>query len=166
VIATVVSGLVLGWLALSAVIEPSAGGGRGASRLASTESHRYDYWRVAAGAFAHHPVRGLGASGFRVEWLRKRDIPEPVGDVHSLYLETAAELGVVGLALLALFLGGVAACIRRLAHADPLLVAGPAAALAVWAVQAGVDWIWEMPAYTLVAIVLAAALVAWQEAPA
>ena len=67
-------------------------------------------------------------------------------DAHSLYLETLAELGLVGFALLALLIGGVAVTARR---------AGPAAALAAWALHAGVDWDWELPALTLVAIVLA-----------
>ena len=64
------------------------------------------------GAFGRHPVLGTGSGGFAVEWLRERTIDESVRDVHSLYLETATELGLVGLALLAVFLagaGGVAA---------------------------------------------------------
>ena len=36
--------------------------------------------------------------------------------------------------------------------------AGLIAALALWAVHAGVDWDWEMPALTLVALLIAAAL--------
>ena len=37
----------------------------------------------------------------RVEWLQRREIAEGVRDAHSLYLETAAELGLVGLLALA-----------------------------------------------------------------
>ena len=72
---------------------PSTGSGR----LVSVESNRYDYWRVAVATFAEHPLRGIGTGSFRVEWLLRRDREESVRDAHSLYLETAAELGLVGL---------------------------------------------------------------------
>ena len=72
-------------------------------------------------------------------------------DAHSLYVETAAELGLVGLAALALFLGAIAACAARALRHDPALAAGPAAALAAFGFHAGLDWDWEMPALTLVA---------------
>jgi len=70
-------------------------------------SNRYGYWRIGGGAFVHHPLDGLGSSGFRVYWLRERPIRESVRNVHSLELETAAELGIVGLLALGAMLGGV-----------------------------------------------------------
>ena len=89
-----------------------------AERLVSVQSNRYGYWRVAAGVFADHPVAGVGSGAFAVEWLQRREIEEGVRDAHSLYLETAAELGLVGLLALALFLGGiVAAAAARAADA-------------------------------------------------
>jgi O-Antigen ligase len=125
---------------------------RGSGRLVSIESNRYAYWRVAVATFADHPLRGVGSAGFRVEWLERRHIGEVVRDAHSLYLETAAELGLVGLLALAALLGGTAVTVRREAAA--------AAALAAWAVHAGVDWDWEMPALTLVALLLAGSAIA------
>ena len=82
---------------------------------------------------------------------------ESVRDAHSLYLETAAELGLVGLAALLALLGGVAAAARR-ARAP-----AATAALAAWAVHAGVDWDWELPALTLVAVLLAGRVIAAAE---
>jgi hypothetical protein len=134
----------------------------GAARLASVQSNRYAYWKVAAGTFADHPLRGVGAGGFRVEWLRERPFRESVRDAHSLYLETAAELGLVGLAALALLLGGVVAAARR----GGAVLAAPTAALGAWALHAGVDWDWEMPALTLVAVVLAGLVLATSPGPA
>ena len=101
---------------------------------------------------------GIGAGGFGVAWLRERTIDERVQDAHSLYIETAAELGLVGLALLVTFLGGVVAAARRAIGSDRVLAAGPAAAGLVWALHAGVDWDWEMPALTGVAVLLAGIL--------
>jgi O-antigen ligase len=142
--------------------------GATAERLGSSGSHRYTYWRVALQAFADDPAIGLGAGGFQTAWLERRDIDESVRDAHSLPLETAAELGLLGLLLLALSAGGVVAAIRRLGRSDPALAAGPTAALAVWAAHASIDWDWEMPAVTLVAAVLAGVLLArgYHRAPA
>jgi O-Antigen ligase len=140
--------------------------GASGARLRSIDSNRYSYWRVALGTFADHPVQGIGSGAFVVDWLQERDVLDPTREPHSLYLGTLAELGLVGLAALLAFLGGVAVAARRLWRADPGLAAGPVAALAVWAVHAGLDWDWEMPAVTLVALALAAALVSWSERPA
>jgi hypothetical protein len=129
-------------------------------RFASLGSHRYDYWRVAIDAGAAHPLAGVGASGFRVEWLRRRHIDEAVRDAHSLELETFAELGLVGVALLAALLVAVAIAAAAAHRIDPALAAGPAAALTAWAFHSAIDWDWEMPALTLVAVVLAGVLLA------
>ena len=129
--------------------------GANAARLGSVGSNRYAYWRVAVSTWADHPIEGAGPASFRVEWLQRRPFAEAVRDAHSLELETLAELGLVGLGCLVLLFGGVLAALRRL---PPAAAAGPAAALAVWAVHSGVDWDWEMPALTLVAVVLAGAV--------
>ena len=132
-----------------------------AERLRSVDSERYDYWNVAVHAFAGQPVVGLGASGFGPAWLRERP-PDSliVNDVHSIYVETAAELGLLGLLGLAALVVGVVLAGRRALRTDRALAAGPAAVLLAWGVHAGLDWDWEMPAVTLPAIVLAAVLMA------
>ena len=76
--------------------------GAGAQRLASVQSNRYAYWKVAVASFADHPLQGEGSGSFRAIWLREREFREVIRDAHSLYLETAAELGLVGLLSLAL----------------------------------------------------------------
>jgi hypothetical protein len=124
-------------------------------RLVSVKSRRYDYWRIGADAFADNPVKGVGLGGFSVVWLRERPVREGAADAHSLPLETGAELGVVGLLALGLFLGGVGFTARRLAHHDPQLLAGGIAAMTAWALHASIDWDWEMPAVTLPVVVLA-----------
>ena len=47
---------------------------------------------------------------------------------------------------------------RRALARDPLLAAGPAAALVAFGVHAGLDWDFEMPALTLPALLLLALL--------
>jgi O-Antigen ligase len=129
-------------------------------RFASLGSNRYGYWRVAIDAGIDHPVKGVGASGFRVAWLQHRKVDENVRDAHSLELETFAELGLVGVAILATLLGAVALSARGAHRVDPALAAGMAAALTTWAFHSAIDWDWEMPALTLVVVVLAGALLA------
>jgi hypothetical protein len=130
------------------------------ARFSTLGSNRYGYWRIALRAGEQHPLAGLGASGFRVAWLRERTNDELVRDAHSLELETFAELGLVGLALLAALLGALAAAARAAHRLDPALAAGPAAALVVWTLHSAIDWDWEMPGLTLVAVVLAGARLA------
>ena len=132
-------------------------------RLRSIDTNRYRYWDVALAAWADRPLAGVGAGGFQVRWLAERDRVDASGEAHSLYIETAAELGVVGLAFLLMLLGGTAAAVVRLYRLRPGAGAGLAAGLAAWAVHAGLDWDWEMPAVTMPALLLAGAAVAWSE---
>ncbi len=129
-------------------------------RLTSFESNRYAYWKVAGAMFVSAPVAGDGSGSFRVIWRRDRKIIDPVLDAHSLYFETAAELGVLGLVALALFIGGVFAAGRNVLLRRRSEVAGALAALGALAVHAGLDWDWEMPAVALIGLLLAGAVVA------
>jgi hypothetical protein len=150
--------IVVGAKETSAASSASLSGG--ATRLVSLQSNRYDYWRVALRAFAQEPWRGVGAGGWSVYWLRWRTVDEFAQDAHSLPLQTLAELGVVGLALLAAFLAGIGFAGRDAHRAAPTLAAGPIAAFATYLAHAPLDWDWQMPAVTLVAIILAGALLA------
>ncbi len=127
----------------------------GASRYTTLQSNRYAYWRVAFRAFEHEPLHGVGAGGWAVWWLRYRPFAEAANDAHSLPFQTLAELGVVGIALLLAFVGGVALAAARAMRARPALAAGPVAALVAYAVHSPLDWDWQMPALSLVAFVLA-----------
>jgi O-Antigen ligase len=135
----------------------------GVARLGSTDSRRYDYWRVGLDAFADHPLRGLGSGGFRGEWLRERPVKESVLEVHSLPLEMASELGLPGLLGLCMLVAGVGLAARRSLQLHPELAPGACAALVVFGLHAAIDWDWQLPAVTLPAIVLAGALIAASE---
>jgi hypothetical protein len=152
---TLALALVVTGIAVTRVERTGAGPAQGAdpSRLVSAQSNRYEYWRVAVDEFADSPLKGGGAGSFRTDWLRERTIDETVRDAHSLYVETASELGLVGLIALIAFVAGIVAMARRSPEA-----AGAIGALAVYAIHAGLDWDWELPALTLVALTLAARL--------
>lgn len=135
----------------------------GASRLVSLQSNRYAYWRVALRAFGAEPIRGVGAGGWSVWWLRYRTINEFAQDAHSLELQTLAELGLVGAALLLALFAGVALAAKAAYRVAPAAAAGPIAAAVCYLAHSPLDWDWQMPAVTLVAVVLAGMLIALGE---
>jgi O-antigen ligase len=159
--------LVLGGLVIAAFEGKPEGTspvpGADPSRLGSIDTNRYLYWEEAGATFADHPLVGIGTGGFIVEWLKVRNRADASGDAHSFYLETAAELGLVGVVCLLMFLAGVAIATARLYRLDPGGATGIAAGLSAWAFHAGLDWDWEMPAVSLLALVLASAAIAWSE---
>jgi O-Antigen ligase len=137
--------------------------GAGANRLTTFQSDRYAYWRVAFHAFRDQPFRGVGAGSWSVYWLRYRPIKGFSQDAHSLPLQTLAELGLVGLALLAVFLAGIGLAARAAYRFAPALAAGPIAGFVAYLAHAPLDWDWQMPAVTLVAIGLAGVLLSLAE---
>jgi O-antigen ligase len=149
---------VLGAAALAAVIGVGilSSGERGlAARLVG--ANRPHYWHVAWKEYTLNPVTGSGAGTFDSFWLHYRPVSSFARDAHSLYIETLAELGPVGLALLVLALAVPLLALRR--RGDPLLAAA-AGGYVAFVVHAGVDWDWELPSVTLAGIACGAALLA------
>jgi O-antigen ligase len=120
-------------------------------------SGRMMLWRVAAHEFERHPWIGAGAGTFEEAWLADRPQATTVRNAHSLYLETLADLGVIGLALLVAMLAVPFVAFAR-AYGRPL-VAGALAAYGAFLVHAAVDWDWQIPAVTLTALFAGAAIV-------
>lgn len=127
-------------------------------RLLSVSGHgRADYWRVAARMVEREPVLGEGGGGFERRWIEERPAAHSARDAHNLYLETLAELGPVGLALLLLALGAPLAGLGRARHSA--LAPAAVAAYAAFLVHSAVDWDWELPVLVLAALACAVTLV-------
>jgi O-antigen ligase len=142
---------------LAVVVALAAAGALAVAHAGSTEP-RASYWRVAWHDFTAHPAGGSGAGTFGFEWIRRGD-PSSYGgalDAHSLYIETLAELGIVGLALLLAFLLPPLVALRR----GSAYSAAAAGAYCVFVVHAGLDWDWEMPAVVVAALACGAAVLA------
>jgi O-antigen ligase/polysaccharide polymerase Wzy-like membrane protein len=122
-----------------------------ASPFVASGHEREHYWRVAATEYTAHPVLGSGAGTFIDWWVRERTVPLQTEEAHSLYVETLAELGPLGVALVLVAFAVPIARARR-----PELAAGVAA----FAVGAAVDFDWELAGVTAPAVVLAALAVA------
>lgn len=139
---------------------------------AASGNGRYQYWRVAVHYAGEHPLDGGGAGTFQLIWLPRATIGGYVQNAHSLYVETLAELGIIGLALLAGFLvlvltTGVKAVVQasdtaRAGHFARVYAAGVVAALVTFCVSAASDWIWQVPVLPAAFLLLSAAVLAPQ----
>jgi hypothetical protein len=116
--------------------------------LSFSGNGRADLWRLAWDDANGHPLLGAGAGTYERYFLRHQpsDVSR-VRDAHGLYVETLAELGPMGLALL---IAVLAIPLATLPHArrHPLVPAA-AGAYVAYLVHTGVDWDWELPAVTL-----------------
>jgi O-antigen ligase len=111
---------------------------------------RVDNWSVALEGFSAAPLLGHGAGTYQVLWSRDRGSDLDVVDGHSLYLEVLAELGLLGLAPLAVAVVTLTVALAlRVRGRERSLYAALLAAILAWAVHAGIDWDWEVPAVTV-----------------
>jgi hypothetical protein len=128
------------------------------SRLLSFSGNgRADLWRLAWDEAKGHPFLGAGAGSYERYFLRHQ--PPDVGrvrDAHGLYIETLAELGPIGLAILVAVLSTPLAALPR-ARRHPLAPAA-AGAYVAYLVHTGVDWDWELPAVTLAGLLCGSAI--------
>jgi O-antigen ligase len=147
------AGAVAAAAGLALVIALTLPAGSLADDLARHAGDRPWYWHVAWQEAREAPLIGDGAGTFELAWLERRPIPADIRDAHSLYLETLAELGVVGLALLAVALAVPLASGFR-SGASAAATSGYVAFL----VHAGLDWDWEMPAVTVAGLLCGIAL--------
>ena len=135
--------------------------GPAVDRLTSAGNNgRLQLWKVALDGFDADPLRGAGAGTFPLLWERRRSIPLSVQNAHSLYLETLAELGVVGFVALAAFLlallAGAVVRARAPDRRDRAVGALSLAVFVAWALHCAVDWDWQMPGVTVAPLALAA----------
>jgi O-antigen ligase len=154
-------------------VAPEEGGGR----VFAASSSRGKYWREAFKVFDDRPFAGVGAGAFAVGRLRHRTDASVTRHAHGWFPQTAADFGIVGLALttllgLAWALAAVSAnhllprrLLRGADRDEPLprrdwdedrtaLFAVTLVPIA-FAVQSLLDWTWFIPAPAAMALVSA-----------
>jgi hypothetical protein len=136
---------------------PHAAGNLNRRLLSFSGNGRAGLWRIAWDEARAHPVLGGGAGSYERYFLAHQ--PPNVGrvrDAHSLYVETLAELGPIGVLLLIVLLATPFVAVAK-ARAGPLVPAAFGAYVA-YLVHTGVDWDWELPGVTLVGLICASAI--------
>lgn len=158
--------------AWSSVTDPNARVGNDVGRLTATGSVRARYWNEALQIFAHHPWAGVGAGGYQEARTRYRKDAVPVRHAHGYVVQTASDLGIVGLlASLALLLAIVGAAGRVLGFRlgiggrswrgpppparERLGLIALATIVVIFGVHSLVDWTWFIPGNALVALLAA-----------
>jgi len=142
------------------------------SEDASAHGHLL-FWRNALEMLAAHPVTGIGPGTFgAVHAAYQTDLRYYARDAHSLYLQSAAETGLLGFAALLALLAASGLAWRRLLRrtadeAEYTLVLGVGLGLLAFLLHNAVDMDWSFPANPAMAFVLAGVLggVALRRAP-
>lgn len=138
-------------LVLSAV--PAAADRIAANRLTVTSDERGDLTRVTAEQFWSSPITGVGPGQVDLRYLDHAGVAVRAVFTHDEYLQTAAETGVVGLALVVA--GAAALMVGALRRRDAAAVA----VLAGFAVHSAFDFLWHIPVLPLLLILTAVPLI-------
>ncbi|MGI8559582.1 MAG: O-antigen ligase family protein [Solirubrobacteraceae bacterium] len=110
---------------------------------------RLQAWHVALRDFSSSPLQGTGAGTFSESWIQRRPEALSFNQTHSLYLQMLGELGLVGFGLLMAALSLIFIAWKRGVERNRVLYGALLAAGVAWAVDAAVDWQWQMPVATL-----------------
>jgi O-antigen ligase len=107
-----------------------------------------------------HPLTGAGPGQADLRSRGGDGGTRIFGYAHNEYAQVAADLGLVGLALLAILLVALGRLLWRACAAGPPVAgwAGVVAATAAFAVHSGFDFVWHLPAVVLTVTLLAGAI--------
>jgi hypothetical protein len=115
-------------------------------------NYRTDLWQVAVTTWEKAPILGVGAGSYGRYWEKDPRWSLTAQDAHSLYLETLAEIGPLGLFLLTAMLTVPVAAL--VAARRKRIIAAALGAYMAYLAHAAIDWDWELPGITLTAILV------------
>jgi hypothetical protein len=130
-------------------------------RLTAVGSVRARYYNEALKLFQDAPLRGVGAGGYATARPRVRQDELDVRHAHGYLFQTAADLGIAGLAAsvlaFAAWLWAVQRTFGRRRHwdAERVGLAALATVVVVFGVHSFVDWTWFVPGTAAVAMLCA-----------
>jgi hypothetical protein len=129
------------------------------ARVNLASPDRTDALQAALRLVAQQPLTGTGPGHADLRWRGDDHGAQRFAYVHNEYLQLAAEVGLVGLALLAILLAALARLLWRARPTGPgdarAHWAGVVAAAAAFAVHSGFDFVWHLPAIVVTVTLLA-----------
>jgi O-antigen ligase len=139
-------------------------------RPGADQGARSMLWRAAVSAWRAHPLLGIGPDNFRHlsgQFLGRAHTEDERMHANSLYFETLADLGLVGLLAFGVLVAALGGSARRAVAApgSRILALGVAAGLATYLLHGLLDYFLEFtPTYALFWL-LAGMLVAMDRSP-
>jgi cytochrome c-type biogenesis protein CcmH/NrfG len=157
------------WSTLTA---PTSGVGNSATRLVQLGNSRGRYWRLGVKVGDHALLAGVGAAGYGTAVTRYTDNERVVAHAHSYVVETFADFGLIGIALMIAMLVSWAIAVwrplrppaerTRTARLDDeragLLTL--LAVVVVFGAHSAIDWTWFVPGTAIPALLCAGWLAA------
>jgi hypothetical protein len=128
-------------------------------------NQRVSIWKVALAAFRTNPLHGIGAQNFEDYFYQHRSNTLRVAQPHSQPLQLLAELGIPGALLWLVFAiwgltRGAISRFRSQRRTDQALMAAVVTAALGWFIHSSVDWLWQLTAVSLPAMLLFGVVVA------
>lgn len=121
--------------------------------FSSSGSGRWQFWSAAISEFRAHPLVGGGSGSWESWWFEHATLRFPNNNAHSLYLETLAELGIIGfLLVVGAVLTAAVGAVRGVRVSGSAEVAAAAASGIAFFVAAGFDWVWQLAGIGLVGV--------------
>jgi hypothetical protein len=121
------------------------------ARLTVASADRFHGVQAALRTLADQPLTGAGSGIAEWHWTESNGVQGTLRYVHNEYVQLAAELGLVGIALLAAVLVSLGWLLwqARSAGAPRPLWAGVVAGICAFALHSGLDFVWHIPAIPL-----------------
>lgn len=123
------------------------------SFVSSSITGRLEFWRVALKLFANKPITGYGLGTFFQSYYLEYGGNEWYSRfTHNHYLQTASELGIIGLGLLLLFFLGCLFNIRGQIKKGnySIYLPGVLAGIIAFMIHIGMDFSWNFPGVTVI----------------
>ena len=121
--------------------------------LETSGSGRWQFWGASISQFRAHPLNGGGAGSWQAWGLEHGSLPLPSEFAHSLYLESLAELGIVGLLLvLGAVLVAAVGAVRSALRLQSGEIAAAAACGMAFFLAAAYDWVWQLAGIAVVGV--------------
>jgi hypothetical protein len=146
--------------------DAGTGSAEAESRLSAVSLNgRLSQWRVALRAFNDNPILGIGAQNFELyHYQHRTNSAIEVRQPHSQPVQLLAELGLPGLLLwlafvVLVFVRAVTIRFRSKNRAEQVIVAAVTTAAISWLIHSSADWLWQLAAVSLPAMMLMGGLI-------